>query len=102
MHRLGPRTLTLMVIGWLASVGGLRGDDKEDGFVPLFNGKDLKGWVVKGKAEGWQIRNGVIRSEGATGGDWIRSSVRCNTPRKSFCCLNWTTGSGQCGAPRRP
>jgi len=43
------------------------------GFASLFNGNDLDGWVVMGKPEGWEVRNGVIRSEGGKGGDWLRS-----------------------------
>jgi hypothetical protein len=72
MNRYG--LMTWAVAGWLALAGGVRADDKEDGFVPLFNGKDLEGWIVKGKAEGWQVKDGVLRSEGAKGGDWIRSA----------------------------
>jgi 3-keto-disaccharide hydrolase len=58
---------------WLLLGGGVKAEEKEKGFVPLFNGKDLTGWVVKGKAEGWKVKEGVIRSEGAAGGDWLRS-----------------------------
>lgn len=39
-------------------------DGTDDGFVSLFNGKDLSRWVNMGKAEGWKIKDGVIRSEG--------------------------------------
>lgn len=46
---------------------------EDDGFVPLFNGKDLTGWVVKGKMEGWKVQDGILHSDGAKGGDWIRS-----------------------------
>lgn len=49
------------------------GAEPDDGFVPLFNGRNLDGWVIKGKAEGWQVKDGVLRSEGAKGGDWIRT-----------------------------
>src|SRR5262249_6812297 len=61
------------VAGCLVLAGSLAGADKEEGFVPLFNGKDLDGWVIKGKKEGWQVKDGVIRSEGARGGDWMRT-----------------------------
>jgi Domain of Unknown Function (DUF1080) len=67
------RAMTSVVAGWLAVAGVVQGEEKEKGFVPLFNGKDLSGWVVKGKAEGWKVKGGVIRSEGAKGGDWLRS-----------------------------
>jgi hypothetical protein len=71
MHQ---RIMSVAIFGWLALAGSLRGDDKDDGFVPLFNIKNLDGWVVKGKPSGWQIKDGVIRSDGATGGDWIRTA----------------------------
>jgi hypothetical protein len=45
----------------------------DDGFVALFNGKDLGGWVNMGKEEGWSVRDGVIHSDGAMGGNWLRS-----------------------------
>jgi hypothetical protein len=67
---LGSLTIVLVcvaVVGWTAA------GEKEDGFVPLFNGKDLDGWVVMGKPEGWQVKDGILRSEGAAGGDWIRT-----------------------------
>ncbi len=60
--------------GVLALAGGLSAADREEGFKPLFNGKDLDGWVVKGKKEGWQVKDGIIRSEGGKGGDWIRTT----------------------------
>jgi len=48
-------------------------DKPGDGFVSLFNGRDLTGWAVMGSPKGWTIRNGRIRSDGAMGGDWLRS-----------------------------
>lgn len=37
----------------------------EDGFVPLFNGTDLSGWVnVNGAPETWSIRDGVVECTG--------------------------------------
>ncbi len=77
MRRYFRILLTATAIICLAWNGQLQSDDKkekEDGFAPLFNGKDLDGWVIKGKKDGWQIKDSVIRSEGATGGDWIRSA----------------------------
>jgi hypothetical protein len=73
MHRyLLP---ALVMVGWLALAGSLEAEEKEKGFVPLFNGKDLDGWVIKGKKEGWQIlKGGILRSEGARGGDWVRTA----------------------------
>lgn len=45
-----------------------------EGFTPLFNGKNLDGWVVMGKAEGWTVKNGVIHSDGGKGGNWMRTT----------------------------
>lgn len=37
----------------------------EDGFKPMFNGRDLSGWVnVNGAPETWSISNGVVRCTG--------------------------------------
>lgn len=41
------------------------------GFVPLFNGKDLTGWYVKGgKIENWKVSDGILSSFGK-GGGWL-------------------------------
>lgn len=47
-------------------------DAVEEGFVPVFNGKNLDGWTVVGKPEGFTVKDGILRSEGAKGGNWIR------------------------------
>jgi hypothetical protein len=37
----------------------------EDGFVPLFNGKDLRGWVAVNGAPGtWSVRGGMVVTTG--------------------------------------
>lgn len=51
----------------------LRRGEKERGFILLFDGKSLDNWVIMGKPEGWKVENGVIRSEGGKGGNWLRS-----------------------------
>jgi len=35
-------------------------------WVSLFNGKDLKGWVARGKAN-WYVKNGTLVGEGGMG-----------------------------------
>jgi hypothetical protein len=45
----------------------------EEGFVSIFDGKSLAGWTVIGKPEGFTVKDGILRSEGAKGGNWIRS-----------------------------
>ncbi len=72
MYRRGPQVFSLSLIGCLVLTA--IGADKDDGFTSLVNGKNLDGWIVKGKADGWQIKDGILRSEGAKGGDWIRSA----------------------------
>lgn len=50
-------------------------DDKEkdDGFVSLFNGKDLSGWTVYGaKNDVWVVEDGMIVCTGR-GGGWVGS-----------------------------
>ncbi len=43
----------------------------EDGFIHLFNGEDLEGWHIQGSSEGFSVEDGVIRSVGGLGGDWM-------------------------------
>jgi len=39
--------------------------DQESGFVPLFDGKTLKGWVIPEKsAPNWRVTNGVLFNDG--------------------------------------
>lgn len=64
----------------IACYGVLAADDakkpdakKEEGFVPLFNGKDLSGWKVMGKEAGWTVKDGVIHSDAGKEGHWLRS-----------------------------
>lgn len=45
------------------------------GWTPLFMGSDLSQFDVVGAAEGFAItEEGVLRSEGGLGGDWLRST----------------------------
>jgi hypothetical protein len=45
--------------------------DKEDGFEPLFNGKDLSGWkAYGGKGTNWGAENGLLFTTGS-GGGWL-------------------------------
>ena len=43
------------------------------GFVPLFNGRDLSGWHVEG-TEAWSAKDGVLECSGE-GGGWLRSDA---------------------------
>ena len=45
--------------------------EKEEGFVPLFNSKDLTGWkLYQSKPEGWTVEDGVVVCTGK-GGGWL-------------------------------
>jgi HEAT repeat protein len=59
--------LTVMI-----AAGSLAADNS-GGFVSLFSGKSLDGWVVAGNPEGFRVVDGCIHSDGGKGGDWIRT-----------------------------
>lgn len=42
-------------------------------FYPLSDRSISEHWVIMGNADGWSYSNGIIRSEGGRGGDWLRS-----------------------------
>ena len=53
---LGFRDLYVREIGEVAS--DLTGEEQADGFVPLFNGRDLDGWT--GNLAGYRVENGAM------------------------------------------
>ena len=55
----------------VAASGVALAQQGEEGFVPLFNGKDLTGWRVLG-APSWKAENGELVCH-AGGGGWIRT-----------------------------
>src|ERR1051325_7247627 len=60
--------LTLLVIGFTALVNAFAAD--EDGFVPLFNGKDTSGWHLRREKghNSWSIEpGGVLKNTVNTG-----------------------------------
>lgn len=60
--------LALFLVGGLLNVPETK---PEEGFTSLFNGKDLKGWVVMGDPS-WKVENGALLCGGGKGG-WIRT-----------------------------
>jgi 3-keto-disaccharide hydrolase len=48
-------------------------DDKADGFIPLFNGKNLDGWkerqVRKGQEGRWRVEDGILKAKAGSG--WL-------------------------------
>jgi hypothetical protein len=69
------RLLTLSILaaallGWVptAQVTAEDKQDAKDGWVQLFNGKDLDGWEVYPKGTGpWKVEDGAIKSSGSKG-----------------------------------
>ena len=66
------------------------------GFLNLFNGENLDGWTIMGDPAGWSVQDGLIRSEGGKGGDWLRF----NEPQNDFVFkLDWRVSeNGNSGA----
>lgn len=82
------RQLTMQSIRWLA---GALPEASDEGFTPLFNGKNFDGWVIKGKPEGFWIKDGVIRSESHKGGEWMHTVK----PYTNFMLrVQWRVGLG--------
>jgi hypothetical protein len=74
MRTLGRSIAVLVVmVASLVFAEDKKEQNKEEGFAPLFNGKDLDGWVVMGNKAGFQVKDGIIHSDGATGGNWLRT-----------------------------
>ena len=56
------------------------------GFLNLVSGENLDGWTIMGDPAGWSVKDGIIRSEGLQGGDWLRF----NEPQSDFILkLDW-------------
>ena len=76
---MSQRTAILVAVVVSTCGLGFCGDKKgEDGFVPLFNGKNFDGWEIMGKKEGWAIKDGIIHSDGGRGGNWLRTKKQYN------------------------
>jgi hypothetical protein len=63
--------VSFALVAWAAAFGQSADREKADGFVPLFNGKDLEGWSqFDSKADVWKADDGVIVCKGK-GGGWL-------------------------------
>lgn len=58
-----------------AFIPAARAADVEEGFVPLFNGKDIDGWVKRGGSGAYTVEDGAIIGETVP-----------NTPHNTFLC----------------
>ncbi len=43
----------------------------DDGYIHLFNGENLDGWHIQGNPRGFGVEEGILRSEGGRGGNWM-------------------------------
>jgi hypothetical protein len=57
---------------FLGGRSGAVGQPAGDGWISLFNGKDLAGWTVMNRGD-WSVANGLLRYTGG-GNGWLRSS----------------------------
>jgi hypothetical protein len=65
------RTLVLCILATLIAGPARAGDKAEEGFTPLFNGKDLQGWKQYAGKEGvWMVEKEMIVC-GKGGGGWL-------------------------------
>jgi hypothetical protein len=66
-----PLLLALLGATSFAPAQDIDDREKAEGFVPLFNGKDLTGWhCYGGKAEVWKAEDGLLVCA-AEGGGWL-------------------------------
>ena len=73
----------VMACGLVASFGpGAPAADSEEGFVSLFNGQDLAGWVKRGGSAEYQVEEGCI----------VGKCVP-NTPGNTFLCTEKEFGN---------
>jgi hypothetical protein len=73
MRTIMIRSVALAVGVFFASIVAADEQPREEDFTPLFNGKDLSGWVVMGDPQGWKVVDGMIHSDAGKGGLWLRS-----------------------------
>lgn len=69
------RTLTMLAAIAIAGVSAIAGETaaKDDGFVDLFNGKDLTGWTTAGEDGSWGVKDGEIVTLKPGHGWWLRT-----------------------------
>ena len=59
------RTMLILTVAAIVSARAQQPTPPEPGWVSLFNGKDLSGWVTVGK-ESWTVENGAIHGRAVT------------------------------------
>ena len=83
------------------ATGKLSSEEQADGFKPLFNGKNLDGWWIRGEnKDAYKVEDGNLIVTGAEGGDWIFTNEEYGdfVLRYEYKCL---TGEGNSGVSIR-
>jgi len=57
---------TLVILASVTLLASAAQSEDKANWISLFNGKDLKGWTVRGKAT-WSVQDGVLVGEGGMG-----------------------------------
>lgn len=60
------RIVTLLFLTVITCAGDIITAQKDSDWISIFNGKDLSGWFVRGKAT-WTVQDGVLIGEGGMG-----------------------------------
>lgn len=84
------------VAAGLCAAGALAADEKQNGWAPLFNGKDLTGWKPEGKAV-WTVENGCIvgvQGPGEAPGDLFTDKDYADFEMRVVYKLVWPANSG--------
>jgi len=73
---------------WTPDNSVLTDEEREDGWIALFNGRNLSGWMVTGDRRGFQVRDGMIEWAKKGGG-----TVRTRNRYDNFILrLEWKIG----------
>jgi hypothetical protein len=58
------KKISVLLIAFMICFGGVA--EAQSKWISLFNGKDLNGWFIRGKAT-WSVQNGILVGEGGMG-----------------------------------
>ncbi len=78
------------------STGNSSREPARDGWVPLFNGKDLTGWAAEGKAE-WKVDDGVLvgtQGPGNAPGDLFTTAAYADFELEATYRVQWPANTG--------
>ncbi len=67
--------------------------EEERGWRPIFNGKDLTGWTVRGKAK-WEVKDGVLIGTGGMGHIYYTAETFDNLEMRAMIRINKDGNSG--------